>query len=248
MVHVIIRIARLVLLAEVLLPLAMFFPPAMAGTYASSFSSNENPISEGGRWINGKADGLDWADIKTTNGMAIGLQPGPSGFDDSTALLTGNWGPNQTVSAIVYATNRNNALLTEVEVRLRSSISAHRNSGYEVLFSLRTNELCYVSIVRWNGALNDWTTLDAVGGSQLILKDGDEIRGSITNQTIRAYINSAMVLQVTDGVFASGNPGIGFYLAGGTGVNNDFGFKSVTASDGMGGTRPAAPDNLHVVP
>ena len=28
-----------------------------AGTYSTSFPASENPISEGGRWINGKANG-----------------------------------------------------------------------------------------------------------------------------------------------------------------------------------------------
>jgi hypothetical protein len=87
-----------------------------------------------------------------------------------------------------------------------------------------------------------------VGGSHLVLRDGDEVKGSITNQTIRAYINGTMVLQITDSVYTSGNPGIGFYLAGGTGVNDDFGFKSMVATDGLGAAAPSAPTNLHVVP
>src|ERR1035438_4153195 len=82
-------------------------PKVMAGTYTTNFPSDENPISQGGNWINGKANGLDWSDVRTTGGMAIGTQVGNEGSDnDSTALLTGTWGPNQTASATVYTINQ----------------------------------------------------------------------------------------------------------------------------------------------
>ena len=202
-----------------------------ARTYTTTFSLAENPISEGGNWINGKAVGLDWSDVRTVNGMAVGLQPGTSGTDDATALLTGTWGPNQTVTATVHTTNPSSSYFEEVELRLRSTLSAHRCTGYEVLFGLRNDSSAYVSIVRWNGPFNDWTTLDAYGGSQYILREGDVVKGVISNQTISAYINGVKVMQVTDSTFSSGNPGLGFYLANATGVNTDYGFTSFTASD-----------------
>ena len=52
---------------------------AAARTYTTSFPRAENPISEGGNWVNGKTDGLVWADVATTNGIAIGLQSGQNG-------------------------------------------------------------------------------------------------------------------------------------------------------------------------
>jgi hypothetical protein len=48
---------------------------------------------------------------------------------------------------------------------------------------------------------------------------------------ITAYINGVQVLQTTDNTFMSGNPGIGFYVERATGVNDDFGFSSFTATD-----------------
>jgi hypothetical protein len=36
------------------------------GTYTTSFPVTENPISEGGKWISGRAVGLDWTDVRTT--------------------------------------------------------------------------------------------------------------------------------------------------------------------------------------
>jgi hypothetical protein len=49
---------------------------ALARTYTTSFALTEDPISEGGNWINGKTTGIDWANLATTNGMAIGLESG----------------------------------------------------------------------------------------------------------------------------------------------------------------------------
>ena len=110
-------------------------PTAFAQTYTTNFPGTENPISEGGKWTNGKANGIDWADCRTTPGFAFGTQSGVTGYDDDTALLTGTWGPNQAAQATVRSVNQNPNLYEEVEIRLRSSISAHSITGYEIIFS-----------------------------------------------------------------------------------------------------------------
>lgn len=217
----------------------------LARTYATRFPLNENPISESGSWINGRTTGLDWADVATTNGLAIGLESGFTGYDDATALLTGSWGSNQMATATVYATNRMSGnVYEEVEIRLRSSLSAHSCSGYEVLFSLKPDSGCYVQIVRWNGPLGSFDYVDATGGSQFILNTGDTVSGSISNSTITAYINGTPVLQGTDTNYASGRPGIGIFIQGATGVNGDYGFTGYTATDER--TTPSLP-NLTVL-
>src|SRR5436309_4657318 len=79
--------------------LSLLPAPAPAGThgpYTTNFSRAENPISEGGRWLNGQTDGLDWTDVRTTPGFAFGTEiggnrPAPQRYDDSTALLKGTW-------------------------------------------------------------------------------------------------------------------------------------------------------------
>ncbi|HTI72494.1 MAG TPA: hypothetical protein VMF06_21140 [Candidatus Limnocylindria bacterium] len=188
---------------------------AFARSYATDFSSAENPISECGNWINGASVGVDWADVAVTNGMAIGLESGSTGYDDATALLTGIWGPNQTASATVFATHRMSGnVYEEVEIRLRSSLSPHRCTGYEVLFSLKPDAGCYVQIVRWNGPLGDFTYVATTGGPQYVLHSGDTVKASVTNQTITACINGTAVLQGTDTHFAGGSPGIGIFIQG----------------------------------
>jgi len=218
---------------------------AVARTYTTHFPFAENPISEGGNWINGRTTGLDWADVATTNGLAIGLESGFTGYDDATALLTGIWGSNQMATATVFTTNRMSGnVYEEVEIRLRSSLSAHHCSGYEVLFSLKPDSGCYVQIVRWNGPLGSFDYVNATGGSQFILHTGDTVSGSISNSTITACVNGTPVLQGTDTNYPSGNPGIGIFIQGATGVNGDYGYTSYTATDEK--TTPSLP-NLTVL-
>jgi hypothetical protein len=126
--------------------------PLKARTYSTSFPLTESPISEGGNWINGKTVGIDWNHINTIPGFAFGTENGAGGYTDSTALLTGPWGPDQTVQATVHIAVSDTASNREVELRLRSSLSAHNCTGYEVTWSTVPGNR-YGGIARWNGAV-----------------------------------------------------------------------------------------------
>jgi len=222
---------------------------AIARTYTTTFSATENPISEGGNWINGKTDGKDWHDVRTTGSNAIGTQVSPFGYDDSTALVTGTWGADQTVEATVYIGTRP-INFAEVEIRLRNSINATTNSGYEILFSVMGGTT-YHQIVRWNGALGSFNYLDispGACGNISALSNGDRIKATIIGRTITTYIDrgSGFVQQctATDSTFSSGNPGIGFYTQG-TSDQSQFGLTDFMATDGK--LAPSAPVNLRVV-
>ncbi|KPL00375.1 MAG: hypothetical protein AMK75_05530, partial [Planctomycetes bacterium SM23_65] len=41
-------------------------------SYTTHFPLDEAPISEGGNWLNGATDGIDWYDVITKNGVAYG--------------------------------------------------------------------------------------------------------------------------------------------------------------------------------
>ena len=209
-------------------------PPASKGThgsYTTSFAVAENPISEGGNWINGKAVGFDWSDIATTSGLAHGTESGTKGYDDSTALLTGAWGSDQTAQATVHTENQKDNVYEEVELRLRSSLSGHRATGYEINFRCSKTADAYAQIVRWNGPLGKFTYLNSKKGSEYGVADGDVVKATIIGNVITAYINGVQVLQATDNTYTTGSPGMGFYLQGTTGANSDYGFTSFTASD-----------------
>jgi hypothetical protein len=221
--------------------LSLLAQPASASThgpYITDFSRTENPISEGSKWLNGQTDGLDWTDVRTTPGFAFGTEiggnrPDPQKYDDSTALLKGAWGPDQTVQATVHSVNPNQdgKLWEEVELRLRSSISPHQCTGYEVMFRCSKIPQAYCNIARWEGPLGKFTYLKKTEGSQYGVKDGDVVRASIIGTILTVYINGVQIIQISDGRFTRGNPGIGFYLAGASGLIGAFGFSTFMATD-----------------
>lgn len=218
-------------------------------SYTTNFSSPpapESPISEQSRWINGKANALDWNNVRTTSGFAFGTQTGSDGFSDSTALLTGTWAPDQSAQAVVHIVAQDPGVVAEEsEIRLRSGMSTSPcpgqtsggcNTGYEINFSAVAGNN-YVQIVRWNGPLGSFTLLNSANPP---VKDGDVVKATIAGNTITAFINGVQVLQATDATYNAAycsthtcNPGIGFYLQNGSGAGNNahFGFSSFTATN-----------------
>ena len=127
----------------------------IAGNYSTSFSATENPISEGGVWINGGTTGLDWGNVATIPGLAYGTSLN-SQYADPTAVLTGTWAPDQEAQGTVKINGSINGV-RELELRLHTTITPHSITGYEIDYALGGS---YMQIVRWNGPLNDFTYLD----------------------------------------------------------------------------------------
>ena len=215
-------------------------PSATPRTYTTNFPLTENPISEGGNWINAGTTGLDWTNIQTTPGFAFATQTGtnPALFDDSVAILGGNWANDQsaqaTVKIVTPLTVHTDPCFQESEIFLRGSISAHRVTGYEVNVGQWNTVDSYINVVRWNGAFGDFSTLLASSGSQYGVKTGDIFSAQIAGNVITVFINGVQMGQVTDSTFASGSPGMGMYIqfpaSCGSG-NNNFGFSSYSATE-----------------
>jgi hypothetical protein len=238
------------LLALTLVPFTLLSPAvkAQAGrTYTTNFSQTENPMSEGGNWVNGQTVGLDWKNFRTTAGFAFGTQNGSGGppYDDSTAIVSGTWGPNQSVEATVRTVNQRNDAYQEVEIRLRTTLSAHVNSGYEINWRCTHDGTQYQQIVKFNGPLNSYTYLSDIRGGRG-LYDGDVIKATIIGNVITVYQNGTQIAQVSDSTFSSGSPGIGHWLRGPVDGVDDYGFTSFSASDGPP-IPPRAPTNVRIV-
>jgi hypothetical protein len=211
---------------------------ALAQTYTTHFPLTEDPISESGAWINGGAVGLDWTNVRTTPGFAFGTMPGTAGspsFADSWALLNGTWGPDQTAQATINAPSTNDSCNQEIELVLRGNLSAHVATGYEITVKAANDSSSYLVIVRWNGAYGDFTYLvHNLVGPAYGVKTGDVFEATIVGNVITAYINGVQKAQVTDDIFATGLPGMGFYLghtnsAICAGTNAGYGFANYTA-------------------
>lgn len=207
-----------------ILPTALLWIAAAAfgRSYTTVFPAAESPVSESGAWINGAKDGLDWGDISTTPGQTH-PHPGPARYADATALMAGSWGPDQSAEGKVWTDNPHN--YPEVELRLRSTLSAHVCNGYEITFSLAPN--AYLIIVRWNGPLGDFTYLANISGSQYQVKAGDVIKATMVGHVITAYKNGMKMGQAIDSTYATGRPGMGFNEQ----ENGDYGYSEFTATD-----------------
>ena len=227
----------------------------MERSYRTSFDLDEDPISEGGMWLNGKKDGIDWADVITKNGVAYGaltrmnaaerrveqgnLDPSsgegaaPEGdYDDPTAVLTGAWGKNQHAKCSVVSKNPTDEYFQEVEIRLRSAIKPHLCTGYEVFFRCLKTESGYAEIVRWNGKVGDFTSLKKLVGPQYGVKGGDVVEATIRGNQIQGFINGTEVISATDDLFTNGSPGIGFnFFVGNTNVDHGFTHFEVDTDD-----------------
>jgi hypothetical protein len=219
-------------------------------SYRTSFKHDEPAISEGGLWLNGKKDGIDWADVITRGGRAYGsvtrmaaaerrVEQGnlegslPEGdYDDPTAVLTGSWGKNQHAKGTVFSKHPTAEYFQEVELRLRSAIAPHLCTGYEVFFRCLKTDEGYAEIVRWNGKVGDFTSLKKLIGPQYGVKDGDVIEATIHGNDIKGFINGVEVISATDDVFVTGSPGIGFnFFVGNTNVDHGFTSFEVDTSD-----------------
>lgn len=221
----------------------LFATPVMAQqSYTTAFPLTENPIKEDvsgvHRWVNGGtcADstlcvGLDWSNVQTTPAFAFGTQTGSgTTFDDSTAILTGSWGPNQTVSAQVF---HSGPFAGEMEIRLHTTVSAHNITGYEALCNGGVFQL-----VRWEGPLGSFNVIGSNG--TIGCSPNDILKATIVNNTngsvtIQVFQNGISRLNVTDTgtfgpVFRTGNPGIGFFNDAGAPVTSN-GEVSFTATD-----------------
>jgi hypothetical protein len=217
-----------------------------AASYTTNFPGTENPISEGGAWINGKTTGVAWQNVKTTTGFAQLTVGNPSAYDDSTAILAGTWGADQYVRAVVKRPNIDANYTQEFEIRLRSTMTANSSRGYEVLLTGSGAHAASAQIVRWNGAPGDFTVLTTSGPGGNVT-DGDILEAQMVGTTITVKINGRQVLTATDSTYSNGSPGMGFFTRNPSPPAH--GFSSYTASNSpIGGdtTPPNAPSDLTV--
>jgi hypothetical protein len=210
--------------------LAALAVPAFGNSYSTNFPLIENPISEKGKWINGGTVGLDWCNVQTLNNHSTGTQVGNLGgvYNDSTAVLTGSWGPDQTVQGIVLGGSTYSNAVEEVELRVRTTIKAHSITGYELDLRDYPNG-GYANIVRWNGPLNSFTQIGQANNNYHGIKTGDTVMGTVVGDVISIYVNGILVAQATDSTYSSGSPGIGFWLS--NGIGSDYGWSYFSATD-----------------
>ena len=222
--------------------------------YGTVFPRTENPIAtpngeSASAWTGGQdAGGNHWGNVQTNGTMVYGVSQ-PTSYGDPTAILKGTWGATQGAQATVKI-GTTPAVDSEVEIRLRSTISANSITGYEAYCNTRpANPYCHIAT--WGGPEGCWDNFEASTPS-IALVDGDTLSATVTGTSpvvIKLYVNGILQATATDngshtpeggagtctagdgytwGVWTSGNPGIGFYDAADSNWSR-FGFSKFSA-------------------
>jgi hypothetical protein len=167
--------------------------------------------------LNGGANGSQWRNVQTTPGLAFGSGTN-SGYNDNIAQLTNVSIPaNHQVTATIHRVSGYSPPSShEVSLYLRMAINANNARGYECLCPFGGNG---GQIVRWNGAVGDFTPLNNSGPGFGNVADGDVLIAKVIGGTITVYQNGNLVMSVNDSTWADGNPGMGFFIRPGAGAN-----------------------------
>ncbi len=241
-------------------------PNAIARIYSTGFPLSENPLSDGGNWVNGTITGTNTgcAATNTPGGVhyAYGLQSGTNGppnnsiYDDSLACLTGTWGPTQSLDITIYLTNQlasSANVYEEIEYGLRCTLTTNGLHGYFIDCSLNSDS-GYVELGLSYGNYSNTNWGADRYGAQYVVHNGSKIHAAITNNTISVSFDGVLVLQSTDttglGPTNGGAPLIGFFHQNGNSHQTDFGISSFTATDGINNGAdqlPQPPTGMHVV-
>lgn len=210
-------------------------PVNSSSTYTTTFDATENPISEGGKWVNGKSVGLKWNDVQTANGKAYAANfiGGSSRYNDPVAHLKTSFmtfAADQYAEATVSRVSgyKNPTDKHEIELLLRFEITANSARGYEVLWG-QDGE---IYVVRWNGPLGSYKALGGLpdpGPGPAV--DGDVLRAEILGNVIKVYLNGSLLFTApADSTFSSGQPGIGFWPTAGSTLSS-YGWKNFEAGN-----------------
>jgi len=139
--------------------------------------------------------------------------PAQSRYSDDIAHIApsrATFPPDQFAEATVYLAPgyTGNGGGHEAELLLRFDISAHNARGYEIMWGVAG----YIAIVRWNGPHGDYTVLfDSGVGGVPVPQNGDVLRAEMRGTQISVYRNGVLVITVSDSMWLSGQPGIGFW-------------------------------------
>lgn len=199
-------------------------PPVSVGggaDFFTDFPATEDPISQGGIWINGGTNGLNWQDCETTPGkcfatnFASATSQGNE-FDDPICHLRTSYRVfnNNHFSQGVVSRAPGYSPNTEHENELwvcANGETPHVWTGYEILWAHNGES----AVVRWNGPPfaddpNAFTQLGAIVDIGAAV-DGDVLRAERSGNDIIVYKNGVLKYTRTDATWIGGQPGMGFW-------------------------------------
>lgn len=203
--------------------------PAAATSFTSTFTATANPLDPT-KWKGGLADGLDWLNFQSASNVACAgsaSSSSPPPYNDSMAILKTSvlaLAADQYVTWVIHRAGGYTPPGThELGGFLRFTLTANNAQGMEWY----TGPTGGSTIVRWNGAVNDFTALSPTGPGPSAPADGDVMLFTVVGTTYRAYQNGSLVWTVTDSTYATGQAGLQSY-AESTSTFTSYGMSSVT--------------------
>lgn len=203
--------------------------PPLPKTYETSFPAVENPVSEGGAWVN---VGLDWAGVKTiSGGKACGNMTPPGNYNDPYTHLTGFSANHKVSITVFYGAGWVISNNQELEIHLRVTDSANSVQLYEITLINQFSTIIAYNFVRWNGARGNFTILTTTSGTDNWgMITGDVCSAQIIGSNITVDINGVTLFTASDSVLTTGQPGFGFYTSS-SGANEDLCISHFKAAD-----------------
>jgi hypothetical protein len=203
---------------------------------------DENPLSQGGKWITGLSAGF-WKAPAVINGVACASVPNDSDADDSIAVPNPalfSFGSDYYIEATVRrAANYVNTSGHEIELHMQRLINPGNpgtSPGIECTWQfLDTPSSQSQQLVIWPGAPNqfDTSTLGGVtvtGGFEIL--DGDVLAFRKSGNNYFIYHNDVQICTFTNNTFSSGGPGIGHFMRSG-GDAQSYGWRRVAITAGV---------------
>lgn len=213
------------------------------GAYSTSFASDEDPLSDGGNWAQAANA---WSQMRTISGNAVGSQGvganSGNDFNDSYAILQGDWGADYELDAIVYRSASINGANHEVELNLRFVDSTTAVRGYEVLL----NKSGAIQLFRWENSFGSFSAeytvtsgTNSTGGDP---PNGSRFKVRIVGNVITVYYSSDgstptqlctyNITSESGNHWTDGNPAIGQFCRPALDGSNpaNFGFQSITVT------------------
>lgn len=181
--------------------------------YTSTFPADQNPINEDSSWLPRTA--ADWTNVKTEGGLCYGTNGITNDYDDSYAILDGDWGADYELQGtVVRNASINTGFTHEIELNVRAKQTGTTITLYECLLGHGGG----VEMYRWDaGAMSDTGRFSALlasgthsGGAQT----NDVFKVRIQGTTFTAWVNDVQICQATGlstGTHTTGNPCVGFF-------------------------------------
>ena len=195
-----------------------FGPPGTAPgdgrpSFTIGFTTNENPISEGGKFYH---TANWWANVRTGgNGTAWGLNGPNDAFDDAYAIISGTTGDYE-MTVVVHRddVNLNTAVVHEIELNCRfaETHSGLGIRGYETLMAFAGS----ADGIRWthepDGVVNFNGTTNTEGpGQSSSIENDDELKLTIIGNTRRIFHNGTLIATYVDSFYVDGELAIAYF-------------------------------------